>query len=52
MREPQVVLNGQTGRFTGSGGVNRLTGGHTIDGAGLTFAQVASTMMAGAPEAV
>ena len=49
MREPQVVLNGETGRFAGSGGVNRLMGGYTVDGTGLTFSQVASTMMAGAP---
>ena len=52
MREPQLVLNGQTGRFAGSGGVNRLMGGYTVDGTGLTFSQVASTMMAGAPEAM
>jgi putative lipoprotein len=52
MREPQLVLNGQDGRFAGSGGVNRLMGGYTVDGTGLTFSQVASTMMAGAPEAM
>ena len=52
MREPQLVLNGQDGRFAGSGGVNRLMGGYTVDGKGLTFSQVASTMMAGAPEAM
>lgn len=52
MREPQLVLNGQDGRFAGSGGVNRLMGGYTLDGNSLTFAQVASTMMAGPPEAM
>jgi len=52
MREPQLVLNGQDGRFAGSGGVNRLMGGYTFDGDSLTFTQVASTMMAGPPEAM
>ena len=52
MREPQLVLNGQDGRFAGSGGVNRLMGSYVVDGTGLTFSQVASTMMAGAPEAM
>lgn len=51
-REPQLVLNGQDGRFGGSGGVNRLMGGYTVDGTALTFSQVASTMMAGPPEAM
>ena len=50
MREPQLVLNSQDGRFAGSGGVNRLMGGYTLDGGSLTFSQVASTMMAGPPE--
>jgi len=52
LREPQRVLNGQDGRFAGSGGVNRLMGGYTVDGKGLTFSPVASTLMAGAPEAM
>lgn len=52
VREPQLVLNGQDGRFAGSGGVNRLMGGYTADGTTLTFSQVASTMMAGPPEAM
>jgi putative lipoprotein len=52
MREPQLVLNGQNGRFAGSGGVNRLMGGYIVDSNGLTFSQVASTMMAGPPEAM
>ena len=52
MREPQLVLNGQDGRFAGSGGVNRLMGGYIVDGKGLSFSKVASTMMAGPPEAM
>ncbi len=52
MREPQLVLNSQDGRFAGSGGVNRLMGGYILDGATLTFSQVATTMMAGPPEAM
>lgn len=51
-REPHLVLNGQDGRFAGSGGVNRLMGGYTRQGDSLSFAQVASTMMAGPPEAM
>lgn len=52
LREPQLVLDGQDGRFSGSGGVNRLMGSYIVDGKGLTFSQVASTMMAGPPEAM
>lgn len=52
IREPQLVLNGQDGRFAGSGGVNRLMGGYTLQGGALSFSQVASTMMAGPPEAM
>ena len=52
MQEPQVVLNGQDGRFAGSGGVNRLMGGYIVEGKGLTFSKVALTMMAGPPEAM
>lgn len=52
MREPHLVLNGADGRFAGSGGVNRLMGGYTLDGATLMFGQAASTMMAGPPEAM
>jgi putative lipoprotein len=51
-REPHLVLNGQDGRFAGSGGVNRLMGGYTLAGDALTFAEAASTMMAGSPEAM
>lgn len=52
MREPSLVLHTQDSRFSGSGGVNRLMGGYTLDGGALTFSQVASTMMAGPPEAM
>jgi putative lipoprotein len=52
MREPHLVLNGQDGRFAGSGGVNRLMGGYTLTGDDLTLSNAASTMMAGPPEAM
>lgn len=51
-REPHLVLHGQDSRLAGSGGVNRLMGGYTVAGNSLTFSQVASTMMAGPPEAM
>ena len=52
LREPSLVLQGQDYRFAGSGGVNRLMGGYTLDGDSLTFSNAASTMMAGPPEAM
>lgn len=52
MREPQFVLGSQDGRFAGSGGVNRLMGSYTLDGSTLTFSPLASTMMAGPPDAM
>ena len=52
IREPNLVLQSQESRFAGSGGVNRLMGGYTLDGAALTFSNAASTMMAGPPEAM
>ena len=52
LREPQLVLSSQDARFSGSGGVNRLMGGYDLDGNSLTFSHVASTMMAGPPEAM
>ncbi len=51
MREPSIVLH-TDGRFSGSGGVNRLMGGYTLDGSSLVFGNAASTMMAGPPEAM
>lgn len=52
LREPSLVLHNQDNRFSGSSGVNRLMGGYTLDGGTLTFSQVASTMMAGPPDAM
>lgn len=52
MREPSLVLQSQQSQFAGSGGVNRLMGGYTLIGDSLTFSAVASTMMAGPPEAM
>lgn len=52
MREPQLVLSGQDGQFAGSGGVNRLMGGYTLQDQALTFSPVASTLMAGPPAAM
>ncbi len=52
MREPHLVLHGEDGRLAGSGGVNRLMGGYTVDGGAVSFTQVATTMMAGPPEAM
>lgn len=52
MREPSLVLHGGDGRFAGSGGVNRLMGGYTVDGTSVVFSNSASTMMAGPPEAM
>lgn len=51
-REPHLVLNSPDGRLSGSGGVNRMMGGYTVAGNTLTFSQVATTMMAGPPEAM
>lgn len=50
--EPSLVLNGRDGRFAGSGGVNRLMGGYTLDGGALSLSNTASTMMAGPPAAM
>lgn len=52
MREPSLVLHSQDTRFTGAGGVNRLTGRYSLDGHSLIFTNPASTMMAGPPEAM
>ncbi len=52
MREPNLVFSGQDHRVAGSGGVNRLMGGYTLDGNSLVFSQTAMTMMAGPPEAM
>lgn len=52
MSEPSLVLHDQDSRLSGSGGVNRLIGGYTLQSEALSFAQVASTMMAGPPAAM
>jgi putative lipoprotein len=43
------ITFGAEGRAYGSGGCNRFTGGYTLDGASLRFAQMAGTMMACVP---
>ena len=40
----------ESGRVSGSGGINRLTGEYQLDGSSLTFGTVATTRMAGSPE--
>jgi heat shock protein HslJ len=45
-KEPYFILNSETGRVSGSGGYNRLTGSYKLDGDHLSFGQMASTMMA------
>ena len=45
-KEPYFILNSETGRVSGSGGCNRLTGSYKLDGNHLSFSQMASTMMA------
>ncbi len=51
-REPHLVLQSQDNRFHGSGGVNNVMGGFTQTDTALVFSNVASTMMAGPPEAM
>jgi putative lipoprotein len=45
-REPHLIFNSLTGRVTGSGGCNQLTGGYEMSGDRLKLSQVVSTMMA------
>lgn len=45
-REPYFILNSETGRVSGSGGCNRMTGSYKLDRDHLSFSQMASTMMA------
>jgi copper homeostasis protein (lipoprotein) len=44
--EPHIVLRTEEGRVAGSDGCNRLVGGYTVQGDGISFGQMASTMMA------
>ena len=45
-RQPQIVLDPVSHRASGSGGCNRIMGGYELNGSRLTFARMASTMMA------
>jgi heat shock protein HslJ len=45
-RQPQLVLDPVSHRASGSGGCNRIMGGYELKGDKLTFARMASTMMA------
>lgn len=49
---PSVDANFADGKVTGRGGVNRYHGGYELDGDKLTLSPVASTMMAGPPDAM
>jgi putative lipoprotein len=44
--EPHLILNSGTGRATGSGGCNRMTGSYQLTGDRLSLGQMVSTMMA------
>ena len=45
-RDPQVVFNRSSGRVSGSGGCNRISGTFTRTGVALRIGQMASTRMA------
>ncbi len=45
-RPPQIILDPVSQRASGSGGCNRIVGGYELKGDKLTFAHMASTMMA------
>jgi heat shock protein HslJ len=45
-RAPEIVLDPESHRASGSGGCNRIMGGYELKGDTLTFARMASTMMA------
>jgi heat shock protein HslJ len=45
-REPHFILHPANRSITGSGGCNRLTGSYELRGDRISFARVASTMMA------
>jgi len=49
-RTPHLVLDLEESRLAGSGGCNRLLGAFELDGDGLRFGPVATTMMACADE--
>ena len=45
-REPHFVLHPESGRVTGSGGCNSITGSYHLNGDQLSFGPLAGTMMA------
>jgi heat shock protein HslJ len=45
-RPPEIALDPESHRASGSGGCNRIMGGYELKGEKLTFARMASTMMA------
>jgi copper homeostasis protein (lipoprotein) len=45
-REPHIVLHTEPRQLAGFGGCNRLAGGYQLDGAKLSFGEIAATMMA------
>jgi putative lipoprotein len=45
-REPHLILQTEGGRVAGSGGCNRIIGSYRLEDKSLSFAKVASTMMA------
>ena len=40
----------ESGRVSGSGGINRLMGDYQLEGSSLTFGPIATTKMAGRPD--
>ncbi len=47
-----TALRLEDGRVSGTGGINRLMGSYMLDGSSLSFGPLATTMMAGPPEAM
>ncbi len=52
LRVPTLLLDEQAGQAAGISGVNRYTTGYTLEESSLTFGEIASTRMAGPPEAM
>jgi heat shock protein HslJ len=44
-RQPHFILHPESGRVTGSGGCNSITGSYKLDGDRLSFGPFAGTMM-------
>lgn len=51
-RRPTLRLDAETAQASGFAGVNRFTGSYELDAEGLSFGPLASTRMAGPPEAM